>query len=49
MTNERVPPSEQEHQSKTWVYLGLAEMVDHQHADEIQQHTERLEGDDSQP
>lgn len=36
------------HDQDTWVYLCFAKVVDHQHADEVQQHTQDLEGDDSE-
>lgn len=36
------------HDQDTWVYLCFAKVVDHQHAGEVQQHTQGLEGDDSE-
>lgn len=36
-----------DHNQGTWVYLCFAKVVDHQHANEVQQHTQGLEGDDS--
>ena len=38
----------EDHNQGTWVYLGFAKAVDHQHAHEVQQHTQGLKGDDSQ-
>lgn len=35
------------HNQGTGVYLCFAKVVDHQHANEVEQHTQGLEGDDS--
>lgn len=37
----------EDHNQDTWVYLCFAKAVDHQHANEVEQQTQGLEGDDS--